>query len=88
MYRCVLQNLRLLPDPVIWAHVVPLLRKFCASPIKARGEAQMASLRTGEELRAANMKSEAERKKTLASARDVSCIPFRQRDAHISSQAL
>ena len=73
IYRCVLQNLRLLPDPVIWNHVIPSLRNFCASPVKGQERSTEA------EQIVVQMKTEAERKKTLASAKDVSGGLFRPR---------
>jgi len=79
IYRCVLQNLRLLPDPVIWAHVIPSLRKLCASPAKDKGRHGNGDGSANgpvfeADLRAAQTRTEAERKKTLGSAKDVSQV--------------
>ena len=30
MYRMALRHLRLLPDPIIWLHVIPTMRKACS----------------------------------------------------------
>lgn len=85
MYRCLLQNLRLIPDPVIWSMVVPAMRKWCAAPPKtisssgaartgAGGEAGPGQTTLDLEMAAKAEEKELQqiRKRTLENAKEVS----------------
>ena len=87
MYRCLLQNLRLIPDPVIWSMVVPAMRKWCAAPPKtisssgaartgAGGEAGPGQTTLDLEMAAKAEEKELQqiRKRTLENAKEVSRV--------------
>jgi hypothetical protein len=87
MYRCLLQNLRLIPDPVIWSMVVPAMRKWCTAPkspsqveAKVRARFSGSGAKEGQPDFEAALKAELReldnsRKRTLENAKEVSVAP-------------
>ena len=78
LYRAFLRNLRFLPDPHLWMMLQPAMREYCRSrPVKYSLEEvnlHELVLTEGQEKTKQIVQSDLERKKSLASARDVSVV--------------